>query len=242
MINIAVCDDDFKDRKEVVNKVSRFQKENDIIIEISEYENGNQLLKEYAWQYDIVILDIELDHIYGVDVARKIREMDEEIQILFVTNYKEYAYESFSVNPEGYIQKSTGYDVFSEIFRKMLNRLEARREKFIFAYDGSITTVSIGKIEYLKYFDREVVARLCDGSYEKTRETLKNVLENDHKKMFLQISRDVAVNLLWIQECRKGYVRMKASQRSFKISVRRKKYVEDTYLKYLRDRVIENWK
>ena len=144
MINIAVCDDDFKDRKEVVNKVSRFQKENDIIIEISEYENGNQLLKEYAWQYDIVILDIELDHIYGVDVARKIREMDEEIQILFVTNYKEYAYESFSVNPEGYIQKSTGYDVFSEIFRKMLNRLEARREKFIFAYDGSITTVSIG--------------------------------------------------------------------------------------------------
>lgn len=242
MINIAICDDNAEDRSELVVRVELFGRQNSIGVEISEYESGRAFVEAYAWQYDIIILDIELDHVYGIDVARKIRERDEDVLILFATNYTDYAYDSFSTDPVGYIQKSESYEMFADVMKRIISRLNTKREKIVFTYDGVNRSVDIGKIEYLKYGDREVMARLSDGSYEKTKETMKHVLEEDRKHLFLPINRDVAVNLIWIEECNNGYVTMKASRKKFKISTRRKKSVEEAYLRYLRDRTVDIWK
>lgn len=239
MINIAVCDDDAADRREITERIRCFMKENSLHMEIVEYESGAVFLEEYAWQYDIVILDIELGREDGIHVAKKIRERDEDVLILFATNYTDYAYDSFSADPVGYIQKSESYEVFASVLKKIIGKISSRKEKIVFACEGVTTPVSIGKIEYLEYHNREVVAKRIDGSFEKTKETLKSVLENDKKGMLLQINRDVAVNLIWIEACGNGMVIMRPSHKKFRIATRRKRFVEDTYLKYLRDRMID---
>lgn len=88
-MKIVICDDE----KIYVDKVYDIVKkycEND---EISYYENAEQLLNDIensTYNNDIYILDIEIDNVNGLDIAKAIREKDTSALIIFLTNYDKY--------------------------------------------------------------------------------------------------------------------------------------------------------
>ena len=95
-MRIAIVDDDIQMCEQLSTLLNEFLGDSS---EISDYRSGEEFLT--AWEtadFDLIILDIFMDKLTGVDVARKIRERDSNVKIVFSTTSNEFASESYEVN------------------------------------------------------------------------------------------------------------------------------------------------
>ena len=91
-LKIAVCDDNKVDQDYVIKLLHGYANENGIIPELQAFASAEQFLFQYAEEkdYQIIVLDIEMEKMNGVELAKKLREDNKEIQILFVTGFSDY--------------------------------------------------------------------------------------------------------------------------------------------------------
>ncbi|MDD7402718.1 MAG: LytTR family DNA-binding domain-containing protein [Butyribacter sp.] len=240
MIRVAICDDLEYERDILREKLERYQKENNLSFLIDEYADGRELVEHFAKQYDILILDVEMREMDGVTAARKIREVDVTVKIFFSTQYKQYAYDSFSVDPEGYLLKSEPYESFERLLGKTLRRIQMDSKKIELTYQSEVEFVEINQILYAQYSDGAVVVRLIDGRIAKTRGALKEFLIQDKEHVLLSIDRNTVVNLMWIDNCQNGMLSFKTSSKTFKIARRRRSEVEERFFSWCRGRVMDD--
>ena len=94
-MRIAIVDDDIQMCEQLSTLLNEFLGDSS---EISDYRSGEEFLT--AWEtadFDLIILDIFMDKLTGVDVARKIRERDSNVKIVFSTTSNEFVSESYEV-------------------------------------------------------------------------------------------------------------------------------------------------
>ena len=116
-MRIAIVDDDTQMCEQLRTLLNEFLGDSS---EISDYRSGEEFLS--AWEtadFDLIILDIFMDKLTGVDVARKIRKRDSNVKIVFSTTSNEFASESYEVNACYYLRKPFGRDKV----KVMLDRL-----------------------------------------------------------------------------------------------------------------------
>ena len=101
MIKVAVCDDDIATTGRIEDMLCRIAKRNYIPIETEVFWEGEHLSEavESRNNFDVIFLDIEMGQADGITVARKIRETDKNVLIIYVTSHESYMQESFSVRP-----------------------------------------------------------------------------------------------------------------------------------------------
>ena len=90
-MKVAIVDDELEMRQIMTDYVKRFGEEAGIELEAVSFESGGQFLECYKMVYDIIIFDIDMPGINGIDTARKLRETDTNVTIIFVTNIAQYA-------------------------------------------------------------------------------------------------------------------------------------------------------
>ena len=116
---------------------------------IDEFSNGEDFLSHWtAGLYDLVVLDIFMGNLTGVDVARRIRQTDSNVRIVFCTTSNEFASESYEVNACYYLRKPFA----EENVRNMLDRLnmtELELSRSVSLPDGQ--TVILRDIIYADY-------------------------------------------------------------------------------------------
>lgn len=107
MIEIAICDDDVTITGKMDGFFCDYAKKNGVRIETEVFWDGNTLLNEInnGKRYDIIFLDIEMKNENGIQAARKIRRVDKNAYIVYVTSYEQYMREAFSVRPFQFIVK-----------------------------------------------------------------------------------------------------------------------------------------
>lgn len=91
MLSIAIVDDVRSETEYLASFVERYGNENNEKIKIARFKSGFDFLDGYKAVYDAVFLDIEMPDIDGMAAARKLREFDNDIIIIFVTNIAKYA-------------------------------------------------------------------------------------------------------------------------------------------------------
>ena len=109
MINVAIVDDDEKVADMLRSYLERFSKENDIEFQAESFGCAVDFLSAFTDRYDIVFLDIELPDMNGIDAARKMREIDGTVALIFVTNMRQYAINGYEVNADDFIVKPVPY-------------------------------------------------------------------------------------------------------------------------------------
>ena len=138
-MKIAIVDDDKKVYEHLLALLSELL---DCPSGIVFFPDGEQFLS--AWEkgaYDLIILDIFMQKLTGMDVARKIRETDPEARIVFCTTSNEFASESYEVNACYYLHKPFG----RERVKAMLDRLnlaEVERLRTVVLPDGNSVVLS----------------------------------------------------------------------------------------------------
>lgn len=125
MLRIAICDDDGSSINYLSEIIIQYSQEKDLQFEIVTFLSGIDLLKNFKG-YDLIFLDIDMPEMDGIEVGLKIKGENSRCEIIYVTNYSDYAYRSFSIRPFGYVVKPFSRE---NIFKELNDFINKRNEK-----------------------------------------------------------------------------------------------------------------
>lgn len=121
---IALCDDREAERKAVCRLLCSMTKlRQDFRLEVIEYGSGESLLLDLEtdrWDFQLVLLDIVMKPLSGMETARQIRAMGRNVPIAFLTTSPDYALESYDVGAAGYLLKPVAQEKLAALLRKVL--------------------------------------------------------------------------------------------------------------------------
>lgn len=126
MLQIGICDDQQQARLALRWTLERLIERREIQSQIYEFSSGEGVLgwmKKHPGELDLVFLDIEMPKINGMDAARKLREADSGLQLVFVTGYADYVYDGYSVGALGYLLKPAKERQLDDILTRALSAL-----------------------------------------------------------------------------------------------------------------------
>ena len=151
MIKIAIAEDDLQYANQLRQYIEQFEKEHDRKLEVTFYEDGEDLIKDYVSQYDVLLLDIEMPKMDGMTTARHVREVDSDVMILFITNMAQYAIHGYEVDAMDYILKPINYFPFSQRLERALGRLQKRTKRHLnLTIKGGTKKIDIDEICYIE--------------------------------------------------------------------------------------------
>ena len=109
IVNIVVCDDKQESLDMIKTELYKSAEKLSITIEVYCYRDGNNivdLICDNKEDFDILFLDIDMPEISGLEVAKKIRERESDIILIFISAHEQYVFESIDYNPFKYIRKT----------------------------------------------------------------------------------------------------------------------------------------
>lgn len=117
MYKVAICDNDEGQHHLIENLLQRLSVATPYLFHIQHFFSGRELYNYYLednnFPFHFLIVDIELKEINGIEIARKIRDLqDHSVQILFMTSHPEALLGSFDVQPFHYLLKPMSYELF----------------------------------------------------------------------------------------------------------------------------------
>lgn len=126
MRKIAICDDEAIIRKQLLLFVKNLEPECGETFEVVCFSSAEELLDNLTEDTHILLLDIKMGGISGIDAARKIRERNQSLCIIFITTMTQYALEGYDVHAFGFVTKPLQYEAFRRTMLDALSILTQR--------------------------------------------------------------------------------------------------------------------
>lgn len=127
MPRIAVVDDQPDMRQQLCSMIDQYSRENNCMLEVTAFSDGAQIITNYCKGFDIIFLDIEMPELGGMDAAERIRTVDPDVVLVFVTNMAQYAIRGYEVDALDFVLKPVNYYQFSTKLARALQRVQRRK-------------------------------------------------------------------------------------------------------------------
>lgn len=151
MWKIAICDDEelfCNETKRYLQQIGRKIGE-EFIVDL--FGNAEKLLSEMPSDLDILLLDIKMSEMTGIEAAREIRKTNDTLCIIFITSMTEYAMEGYEVHAFGFIKKPVCYAPLERNITEAIKRLASEKND----------SAPLG-IDYSILIDAKVFERMSD--------------------------------------------------------------------------------
>lgn len=129
MINICIVEDELEQANLLKSYIEKFGGEKGKQFNVTHLPDGVDLVDDYKGQFDIIFLDIQMKHLDGMSAAEKIRNIDSDVIIIFITSTVQYAVQGYAVDALGYVLKPVPYTAFAQLLEKATSRVDAKSEK-----------------------------------------------------------------------------------------------------------------
>lgn len=207
MLKIAVCEDVDIQYKILDRYLKGWALKKNMTIHPIRYKSSEEFLFNLNENIDtdILILDIQMEQMNGIELAKKVRERDEEIAIIFVTGVSEHMSKGYSVGAIDYILKPLKEDELSDsldrAYRK-IKQLKEKKESLKVVTDKQILKIRYSDIKYFVVYSHYVHIELLNKkiTYKKRISDLEEELPKSH---FLRCHRSYIVNLHFIKSIEK---------------------------------------
>lgn len=229
-MRVAICDDD-RESCARLRSLIRKQKPD---CEVTCFDTGRRFL-EARKHFDILLLDIQMEEMSGIEVARVLRINQEKTILIFVTALKEYAAEAFEVSAFSYLLKPVEPEKFCRVFEdacREARKMESQSgEQLFFQTKARSFLVQKKEILYVESHKRKVEIHTLGENITiyATMKSMEELLGDG----FFRCHRGYLVNLAYVAEYGTGAVRLKNGENVY---LAREKYSEfaKTYTKYLK--------
>lgn len=200
MIKIAIVEDDEKHAEILRSYIDRFSTEYAEQFVIERFNDGMQFISTYSATFDIVFMDIEMPIYDGISTARKLRELDNDVCLIFVTNLAKYALVGYEVEAMDYMVKPIKYFNFALKLEKAVRIRRNKRTGYLtLKIDDSIKKIDFNEILFVEVFGHTAIIH-TDKEMHTTRMTLGALREKLPKSIFFQCGRSIIINLKYLSE------------------------------------------
>lgn len=199
-LKIAICDDDNAQRKYLSDLADAWAKRNRHLIRIKQYADAKSFLFDYSEEkdFDILLLDIEMPGMNGIELARSIRHDNTTVQIVFITGYYEYFSDGFDVSALHYLLKPTDEEKLRAVLNKAVENLAYRQRSVLLNTSDGDIKVSLADILYIESENVYVIIHTVRGVY-RTRTTLGSFSEQ-LDETFFKVHRSFIASLKYIKK------------------------------------------
>ncbi len=231
MLKIVVCDDE----KVIVRQVSDMIKKHLPDCEIDEFLSGKDLLSAKK-DFDIFFLDIQMEQQNGIEVARELREYDENAVIIFITGAKEYVFEAFDVAALHYLLKPVDEEKLKEVLdravRNVWKKTDKEKKQLFIKTRGKNITLNVDDILYLENEMRKIAAHTKMETI-----TFYGVMSEIEKLLgtgFYRCHRGYLVNMAYVSEYDTDNILLNNGEKVYLSKDRYQDFVKQ-YMRYLRN-------
>lgn len=206
MLEIAIVEDEENYRNVLCDYLKKFEIETGEEIHLSIFTDGDEIAENYTAKYDIILMDIEMEFMNGMDAATKIREVDKEVIIIFITNMAQYAIQGYAVDALDYVLKPISYFAFSQKLQRAVGRMKKREERYInIVSKNGVNKVAVSEIGWIESEGHRLIYHAKDNVYESTLNSMKEI-ENELKDHnFFRCNKGYLVNLAHVKAIRDGW-------------------------------------
>ncbi len=198
MFYIAICDDEELTLKSTKENLEKIIGETNVKAQVSTFPDGEGLLKNYEAQYNLIILDVEMKNMNGIETAKCIREKDTNVIIIFITNFLQYAVDGYRVNAYRYLLKPLKYDDFKSEILSSFNEIDEKNLGLIITSQNTNQLIKKGDIFYIESFGHSIIYHLEDTDIE-CKGTMNEVEIKLNSLQFYKIHKSYIVNLQYIK-------------------------------------------
>lgn len=235
-MRIAVCDDDEREVFHIEKLIAKYQVSRNKNIDCRYFTNSTDFLCELrGGEYDLVLLDVLMPGVSGIQVAQELRDLDKRVKLIFVSASPEFAVESYKVGAYHYLLKPIEADSFFALLDKIGEELSAQVEQgFVLKSRNGVSQIAFARIAYVEVINKTVFFYLTDGTMHEATATLAD-FEGTllSRPEFLKTHRSYLVNLSYIQAIDNNCILMKNGNK-IPVSRQRRSQVQDAYMHFLR--------
>lgn len=198
MTRIAIVEDD-KNYADLLKKyLLRYEGESNQHFQVTWFQDGEDIVENYKADYDIILMDIEMQFMDGMSTAEEIRKSDSEVVIIFITNMPQYAMKGYAVEALDYVLKPINYFAFSQRIDRALKRMTKRQKKCInISYKGGMKKIDVADIRYVEVRDHDLYFHTGEGEFSQ-RGTMKEIENTLVDEAFFRCNKGYLINLDYV--------------------------------------------
>lgn len=165
-------------------------------------ENSEEYLFKYDRQnvFDIILLDVCMKDMNGMELAHEIRKSDRNVQIVFLTGNAEYVFEGYEIGAVRYLIKPVDENELAKALDACMEKLGSSREDYLtIKYQGENVRLSRSEIIFVKVDGHYLQMRTADKEYE-WKASLKEMMSKLDPVRFVMANRSAVVNLEFVDK------------------------------------------
>jgi len=200
MLKIAICEDD-KEQQQILESLITSEQLSEPY-ELEKFDSGEDLVSVYeaGQRFSIILLDMKMKELDGIQTAEIIRKYDENCIIIIITSIIEYAVNGYSIEAYDFILKPVDEKKFSKVFKSAVKIIQEEKNKnYVIQMRDKITALRLPDIVYFESDKRKVIIHCKKGKYSDNAN-----ISNAEKKLsadgFVRISRYYLVNMQHIEK------------------------------------------
>lgn len=209
-VKIYICDDSSEERASISALVREWSRQSETDVSVSEFPTAEAFLFEYEeLAPDIVLLDIEMPGMNGVELAKRLRAENKLIQIAFITGYSEYIAEGYEVAALHYLLKPVSPEKLFSTLDRAMEKLETDGQKIVLETSAETILLPIYEIRYIEVIKNYITIH-AESDYTVKR-TLKEI-EGELDERFLRVGRSYIVNLHFVSRVTRAEVFLRGGE------------------------------
>ena len=204
---VAIVDDSIVDAAFVEDILNLWAENRQVVVQPERFDSAEKFLFRYADDkaWDILLLDIEMGAMDGVTMAKRVRQDNEAVQIVFITGYSDYIAEGYEVAALHYLMKPVNYEKLLTVLDRALEKRKQEERCLNLEAYGEMVRIPFYEIRYLDVHQNYVTV------HAKADYTVKRTLGDFEKELddrFHRVGRSMILNLKYIQRVTKTEVRL----------------------------------
>lgn len=196
-MKIAICDDDSQELNRISSFIDTYRRECNALLTYKTFQSATELIsKVSSGDYSILLLDILMPGLNGMQAAHEIRAFDAGVKIVFLTSSPEFAVESYAVKAYDYILKPVTKDKLFSLLDAVIDQAQKPLEGLTVKTQSGMARILFSRLAFVEIMNKKLYFHLADGGVQEVTSSLA-AFEDEllSRPEFVKVHRSYIVNL-----------------------------------------------